>query len=67
LSPIDLALSAGAFTNKRESPVHMEGRNLAKFQMNSHLAKLQVFRKKVKGRSLKVIYSKSKQLHFNMA
>ena len=50
-APLDLALSAGAFTNQRESPLDREGRNLAKFQMNSHLGKLQVCRKKVKGRS----------------
>ena len=42
------ALSAGAFRNQRESPLDTEGRNLAKFQMNSHLGKLQVSRKKWK-------------------
>jgi len=41
LSPVDPALSAGAFTNQRESPLDTEGRNLPKFQMNSHLGKLQ--------------------------
>ena len=46
LPRFDPALSAGAFTNQRESPLDTEGRNLAKFQMNSHLGKLQVFRKK---------------------
>ena len=66
-SPFDPALSAGAFTNQRESPLDTEGNNLAKFQRNSHLEKLLVSRKKVKGRSLKVIHSKSKQPHFNMA
>jgi len=67
LPRLDPALSAGAFTNQCESPLDTEGRNLAKFQINSHLGKLQVSRKKVKGRSLKVIHSKSKQFHFNMA
>jgi len=65
--PPDPALSAGASTKQRESPLDTEGHNLAKFQMNSHLGKLQVSRKKGKGRSYKVIHSKSKQLHFNMA
>jgi len=40
LPPLDPALSAGAFTNQRESRLDTEGRNLAKFQMNSHLGKL---------------------------
>jgi len=39
-APLDPALSAGAFTNQRESRLDTEGRNLAKFQMNSHLGKL---------------------------
>ena len=51
LPPVDPALIAGAFTNQRESPLDTEGRNLAKFQMNGDLGKLQVSRKKVKGRS----------------
>jgi len=66
LLPLDPALSSGAFTNLRETPLETEGPNLEKFQMNSHLAKLQVSCKKVKGRSQKVTHSKSKQLHFNM-
>ena len=44
--PLDPALSADAFTNQRESTLDTEGRNLAQFQMNSRLAKLQVSRKK---------------------
>ena len=51
LPPLDSALSAGAFTSQRGSPLDTEGRNLAKCQMNSHFGKLQVARKKVKGRS----------------
>ena len=47
----DPALSAGAFTNQRESPLDTEGRNVAKFQMNSHIGKLQISCKKVEGRS----------------
>jgi len=49
--PLDPVVSAGTFTNQCESPLDTQGRNLAKFQMNSHLGKLQVSRKKVKGRS----------------
>jgi len=32
LPPIDLALSAGAFTNQHESPLDMEGCNLTNFK-----------------------------------
>jgi len=41
--------------------------NLAKLQMNIHLAKLQVSRKEVKVDRKNLIHSKSKQLHFNVA
>jgi len=51
VSPLDPTLSAGALGNQRESPLHTEGRNLAKLQMSCQLAKLQVSRKEVKGRS----------------
>ena len=47
LPPLDPTLSVGALRNQRESPLHTEGRNLAKLQMNSQLAKLQVSRKVV--------------------
>jgi len=43
--------SVSAFTTQRESPLDTEGRNLAKLQMNSRLAKLQVSRKEVEGTS----------------
>jgi len=66
VAPLDPTLSAGALRNQRESPLHTEGRNLAKLQMNSQLSKLQVSRKEVKGTSQKVMHSISKQLHFNM-
>jgi len=51
LHPLDPALSAGTFTNQRESPLDTEVHNLAIFQMDNHLGKLQVSSKKVKGRS----------------
>jgi len=43
--------SASAFTTQRESPMDTEGRNLAKLQLKAHLAKLQVSRKEVEGKS----------------
>jgi len=44
-------LNGECIYNQRESPLDMEGRNIAKLQMNSHLAKLQVSRKEMKGPS----------------
>jgi len=41
----------GLATPLREPPLDTEGSNLTKRQMNSHLAKLQVSRKEVEGRS----------------
>jgi len=56
------------FTTQRESPVDTEQHNLAKLQMNSHLAKFHVSHKAVEGRLYKSdIHRKLKQLHFNVA
>jgi len=44
-------LKSGCIYNPMWVSLDTEGRNLTKIQMKSHLAKLQVFRKDVEGRS----------------